>query len=156
MCVVIIGIPNAVYTAELKSDLDNMPVQAYTNYVPHTGEFMSTIQIHYSRLWFAGDAKNWELANFEIGEIKEGMVDIVKYRPIYEKGVHIATMVYKYLDQPMADIQKAIKSKDRVKFRQYFNNLTSACNACHQESGVGFIKVKRPSISPSDQDFAVK
>ncbi len=40
-------------------------------YKPGLGELMSTIQLHHAKLWFAGINKNWALADFEIGELKE-------------------------------------------------------------------------------------
>jgi hypothetical protein len=45
---------------------------AAEQYVPGLGEFMSATQVRHAKLWFAGDAKNWELASFELDEITEG------------------------------------------------------------------------------------
>ena len=39
---------------------------------------MSGIQVHHEKLWFAGTAKNWRLADFEIHEIMEAVDDIAK------------------------------------------------------------------------------
>ena len=49
------------------------------NYKPGLGEFMSGIQVHHAKLWFAGTAANWKLADFEVGEIKETLDDVEKY-----------------------------------------------------------------------------
>ena len=48
-------------------------------YTPGLGEFMSGIQVHHEKLWFAGKAGNWQLADFETGEIRETIDDIQKY-----------------------------------------------------------------------------
>ena len=40
-------------------------------YVPGLGEFMSSAQTHHAKLWFAGTVGNWELAAYELDEIKE-------------------------------------------------------------------------------------
>lgn len=41
--------------------------------VPGLGEYMTTIQLHVGKLWFAAKASNWELANYELDELKETM-----------------------------------------------------------------------------------
>ena len=36
--------------------------------MPGFEEFMSNIQAHHAKLWFAGQNHNWKLADFEIHE----------------------------------------------------------------------------------------
>ena len=38
---------------------------------PGLGEYMSTIQLHAGKLWFAAKASNWELAAYELHELEE-------------------------------------------------------------------------------------
>jgi hypothetical protein len=37
------------------------------------GEYMTTIQLHAGKLWFAAKVLNWELAEYELDELKETM-----------------------------------------------------------------------------------
>jgi hypothetical protein len=37
-------------------------------YAPGLGEFMTATQLRHAKLWFAGRAKNWDLAGYEIDE----------------------------------------------------------------------------------------
>lgn len=37
---------------------------------------MSGIQVHHAKLWFAGEAGNWGLSDFETKEIRETIDDI--------------------------------------------------------------------------------
>ena len=39
--------------------------------VPGLGEYMTAIQLHAGKLWFAAKALNWELADYELDELKE-------------------------------------------------------------------------------------
>ena len=39
------------------------PNEAYT---PGLGDFMGQIQMRHAKLWFAGKAKNWQLAAYEL------------------------------------------------------------------------------------------
>ena len=129
---------------------------AYDTYEPGMGEIMGATQMRHSKLWFAGIAKNWELASYEIDEIKEGLDDAVKYHPIFKKGAPIAAMLDKFTAFPLNQILNAIKTKDSEQFKTAFDNLTMACNACHQAAGQGFIVIKRPDTLPfSNQEFSV-
>ena len=47
-------------------------------YQPGLGEIMSLQQMRHIKLWFAGNAANWPLANYEIGELGEGFDDVRK------------------------------------------------------------------------------
>ncbi len=40
-------------------------------YVPGLGEFMGRIQVDHAKLWLAGEARNWELAEYQLTELKE-------------------------------------------------------------------------------------
>ncbi|WP_283744478.1 hypothetical protein [Sideroxydans sp. CL21] len=48
------------------------------NYVPGMGEIMGSTQMRHAKLWFAGKSGNWDLASYELDEIREGMDDAVK------------------------------------------------------------------------------
>jgi hypothetical protein len=39
-------------------------------YRPPLGDIMGKIQLRHIKLWFAGKARNWELATYEVNEIK--------------------------------------------------------------------------------------
>ena len=45
-------------------------------YQPGLGEIMALQQMRHIKLWFAGHAGNWPLADYEIGELKEGFEDV--------------------------------------------------------------------------------
>src|SRR5438128_1393337 len=63
----------------LQSKIDSLQQQLSKSYKPGLGEFMSSIQVHHEKLWFAGMNENWQLADFEINEIKEAIEDIQTY-----------------------------------------------------------------------------
>jgi hypothetical protein len=46
---------------------------ARESYEPGLGEFMTATQLRHAKLWFAGKQNNWDLAAYEIDEIKEGL-----------------------------------------------------------------------------------
>jgi hypothetical protein len=51
---------------------------------PGLGEIMGVIQQHHAKLYYAGTKSNWPLAQYELGEIQEGLDDAVKYYPRFQ------------------------------------------------------------------------
>ena len=98
-------------------------------------------QIRHAKLWLAGNAGNWELADYEIDELKEVLENAAKHVPDY-KGIPVGKMIESVALAPIEDVEKAIKAKDRARFTTAYDQLTAACNTCHK-SGTG------PSLSSS-------
>src|SRR5262245_27566467 len=73
----------AVLIAAAMSTACARPSTAET-YVPGLGEMMSLQQMRHAKLWFAGQAGNWELASYELDEIGEGFDDVVKFHPTHK------------------------------------------------------------------------
>jgi hypothetical protein len=73
-------------TAALQSRIDSLEKKIAATYKPGFGEFMSSIQIHHAKLWFAGKNQNWELADFEMHEIGE-TIDAIKGISNRKRGI---------------------------------------------------------------------
>jgi len=158
--VLLFGLSLFVYADETPSTTGGKQTEtAKESYVPGMGEIMGATQMRHAKLWFAGKSKNWELASYELDEIEEGLNDAAKYYPVFKKDAPISMILEKFTAQPIHDLRTAIETRDSVKFRKSFNNLTGACNDCHQAASQGFIVIKQPGKSPgefSNQDFTVK
>jgi cytochrome c553 len=116
-------------------------------YVPRLGDIMTLIQIRHVKLWFAGNAQNWELAAFELQEIGEGFEDVAKFHP-EEEGVSMGPMVDTLSKGDLAALGKAIEAKDRTRFRTGYDRLITSCNGCHQATKHAFIVIQRPKAPP--------
>jgi hypothetical protein len=126
------------------------------HYSPGIAEIMIVTQIRHAKLWLAGDARNWDLADYEIDEIKEGFEDLVEYFPVY-KDMPVGKMAETIIMAPIAEVEKAVKARDRVAFVAAFDKLTAACNACHQAANRAFIVIQRPvGATFPNQPFAPK
>jgi hypothetical protein len=123
-------------------------------FTPGLGEIMTLQQMRHLKLWFAGQAGNWPLADYELDELKEGYEDIVKYFPTKD-DVPTGPMASAIIEKEVAELNKAIEAKDRKQFAAAFEKLTASCNACHQSSKKPFIVVQRPTANPyANQSFA--
>jgi hypothetical protein len=133
----------------LEKQIDSLSKRIDSTYSPGLGEFMVSIQLHHSKLWFAGKNGNWELANFEIGEIRETLEDIQHYnrdRPEIKELPIIFS--------PIDSIKSAIGVRDLAAFSRSYISLTNACNNCHQLTKHEFNKIKIPEVPPvTDQVF---
>lgn len=130
-------------TKALQQKVDSLQIAVKNTYKPGLGEFMSEIQVHHAKLWFAGKYQNWKLADFEIGEIQEALDDIPKYcsdRP----EVKSLEMIIPAMDT----LSNAIKEKNEAKFESSFTVLTATCNDCHKATNHGFNLIKIPGAVP--------
>ncbi len=135
----------------MQNRIDSLENKLANTYKPGFGEFMSSIQSHHSKLWFAGQNKNWKLADFEIHEIMESIEAIQKYETERKESISIA-MINPALDS----VNIAIQQKDIVLFKRSYSLLTSTCNNCHRANDFEFNVVKTPDTqSFSNQDFKV-
>jgi hypothetical protein len=136
----------------LQNRIDSLEQKLSNNYTPGFGEFMSGIQVHHAKLWFAGQNQNWELASFEINEIEEALSGIEKYC-IDRPETKAITMIY----QPLDSLIKAIQNKNQVSFNTNYMVLTNTCNRCHKATNHEFNVITSPGTPPfSNQDFRVQ
>jgi phosphoenolpyruvate carboxylase len=143
---------NSNQLSELQSKVTELQKKVDEAYKPGLGEFMSNIQVHHAKLWFAGINQNWELADFEIHEIKESFDDIRKYQSDMEE-----TKMILIINPALDSLENAIEAKNVLLFKDRFTTLTNTCNSCHEAVKFEFNKVKIPDSPPfSNQVFNKK
>jgi hypothetical protein len=123
---------------------------------PGLGEIMTLNQMRHAKLWRAGEARNWKLADYELDELQEGLDDVVKFHPTHKDvPLPLSSLVPKIMTEPLSDVRHAVGAKDHEAFVVAYDKLTQACNACHQAAQFGFNVVKRPSDESwfGNQDF---
>ena len=124
----------------LQNQIDTLKSELSETYKPGFGEFMSNIQVHHAKLWFAGENENWKLADFEINEIKENLDDIQKYETDRPESIMIP-MINPALDS----VLNAIQQKNLMQFERSYTLLTNTCTSCHRATNHEFIQIKIPS-----------
>jgi len=136
-------------TRRLQAQVDSLQRRLDRVYRPGLGEFMSSIQVHHTKLWFAGTNSNWKLADFEIQEIQEALDDIRAFagdRPeVKEMG-----MIVPAIDS----VSIAIINHNPASFKRNYIFLTNTCNGCHRATGHAFNVIIIPTSPPvSNQSF---
>ncbi len=116
-------------------------------YQPSLADIMAHQQERHIKLWFAGHAGNWPLADYEIGELSDGFDDVGKMLG--------GDIVKQHVGAPLDALQKAVDGKNSAAFAAAFDSLSAGCNACHRTLDHAFIAIARPTVLPySDQVFA--
>jgi hypothetical protein len=118
-------------------------------YVPRLGDIMNAVQTRHIKLWFAGKSQNWDLAAYELSQLKAGLLEAAV---LYE-GIPVSNVTT--MTKPVQSISDAIDAKDLKRFTKAVGELTDGCNSCHQTMQRGYIAMQTPTASPfSDQSFA--
>jgi hypothetical protein len=79
------------------------------SYFPGLGEFMARIQTNHAKLWLAGEARNWELAEYQLDEMKEVFSDVQDFIPRY-KDIPVGDMIDAIMTGIISDLERAIGS----------------------------------------------
>jgi hypothetical protein len=144
----------AIGVAAAQSSAPSTSAQTDDVYRPVTSDLMNAfIQPRHIKLWLAGKSQNWPFADYERHNIGGALGRMAKAIPEY-KGVATADLVQSFSAQPLADLDTAIKAKNEAAFVDAYNELTTACNGCHQATGHEMVVIKVPDTDPfPDQDF---
>jgi hypothetical protein len=114
---------------------------------------MGATQWRHLKLSYAGQVKNWDLASYEIVQIRESFGTAAKLYPEF-KNVKLAELIATVSEPALVEIDQSVKAKDAAAFLNTFNKLTSACNSCHRAAEFGYIVIRVPTSSPfSNQIF---
>jgi hypothetical protein len=133
----------------LQSRIDSLQLKLDKSYKPGLGEFMSGMQVHHAKLWFAAEAGNWRLSDFEMKEIREAIDDIQTYCNDRPEVLSIP-MIKPALDS----VDEAIRNKSITQFKYSYNLLTNTCNNCHRATKHEFNVIQIPTTPPfTNQSF---
>lgn len=117
------------------------------------------VQPRHIKLYAAGQQKNWQLAGFQLNEMRASLRRIGQTIPNY-RTYKVDAAVASFFAPAVEAMDAAIKAKDSAQFTKAYGELTAACNACHQGMEHPFLVIKVPDsaamASFPDQDFGPK
>ncbi|MBI1850047.1 MAG: hypothetical protein HYR85_06855 [Planctomycetes bacterium] len=123
-------------------------LEALEKLMPGPGEFMRSVQSDFAKLYYAVNYENWELATFEIKEVKEALDQAAIALP-EKNGVNLVGLVDAMKSGPLAKIEsEVIAKKDGGAFKDLYPDAIQLCNGCHTQTGNGCIRVQVPSAPP--------
>ena len=113
---------------------------------PGAAEVMFNVGQRLNTLAKAGKKQNWEIAAFEAEEIEEAFDRLMITRP------ELAISLEAFLTNSLEPVITAITAADKKAFATAKDAMVTACTACHENYGVGFLVVK-PGKSDSPLEF---
>lgn len=113
---------------------------------PELGAQMLELQIRHARLWQAGEAQNWMLAQFQLAELRESFAGIVEGNGDHAalQPQRLAEVLPAMTEPALAQLQDAVDAHDKAKFEAGYDALSAGCNACHVAADHGFLVIQRP------------
>jgi hypothetical protein len=115
---------------------------------PGLDRLMAELGPRMHRLYFAGRAGNWRLADYFFRSVVKQLSLCAFSRPKYEESINT------YLTNDCESMRSAIKAGDGEAFESAFTTMVGRANAYHDEFAKPYLHWVCPSAPPEDIDFA--
>ena len=116
-------------------------------FTPGLHSLMVDMGMRHASLWFAGEAANWELADYMVHEFEELVEEIEELHPVYHE-IEVAEMLGEMTLPAVEALEDAVEARDGMGFERAYDQLTTACNACHIAADRAAIVIQRPTHPP--------
>jgi cytochrome c553 len=119
--------------------------------VPSNSHIMMDVQFHWTNLWFAGQKKNWPLAQYWFNEMRGHILWLTRKSPIIRgtdgKDVDIQAIFDAIDTSSLAAVKAAIEKKDSAQFAATYKTMLESCYACHKSVGRPYLRPMIPQTS---------
>jgi len=117
---------------------------------PDQAHAMMDVGYHFVNLWFAADKKNWPLAGYCLDEARSHLKWAVGIQPVRETkaGTKVDLKgIWEAVDGTLlAEIGKAIESKDTARFEAGYRQALVGCYACHSACERPYLRLRVPDM----------
>jgi hypothetical protein len=115
---------------------------------PGMDRLMAEVGPRAHRLYYAGKAGNWRLADYFFKSLVKQLRLCATSRPKYDGDMTA------YLDDDCAPVRDAIRSGDRQAFESAYARMIDRANHYHEVFGKPYIKWVTPAAPPDDLDLS--
>ena len=124
-------------------------VKALKDLVPDQAHIMADVGYHFTNLWFAGEAENWPLADFYLGETKSHLRWAVRAKPIRKdsagRDINLGNILEAFEHSQLTQMKQAVDRKDKAAFVAVYKESLSICYACHKASDKPYLRPQVPT-----------
>jgi hypothetical protein len=130
--------------------------------VPNQAVVMTHDAYHFANLWVAAGHRNWPLADFYLGEVRDNLKWAVRVHPVREGPageVNVAGIAESVDNTQLNALEEAIRRRQPKEFRRAYDETLTACAACHAAVGKPYLRPHRPAspeVQAIDFDRAAK
>ncbi len=107
---------------------------------------MGALQRFADKLYFAGQGESWDLAAFYLHEMEEVAESLLEPGAVAD-GVPLAPLLQALLLPSLSTLAEAVKQRDAAAFVARYPAVVNGCNACHQATRHGFVRITVPERS---------
>ena len=133
--------------AAMKADIQTLKDKA-----PSASVAMADVSFHWSMLWFAGQAKNWPLANYYYSEARNHVRWLIRINPMPKgpDGMPVDLKgIFDAIDtSTFAAVKAAIDKKDGAQFPVVYKAALESCYSCHKSVGRPYLRPQIPKTVP--------
>ena len=139
--------PSAMAQAPAASPEDD--IAHLKEVVPSQSHSMADVGFHFQNLWFAGEKKNWPLAEFYLNETRSHIRWTVRIRPVRRgangSSVNLVPFFEGMEKGPLTKLRETIDKKDSAQFVAAYKETMEACYLCHKASDKPFLRPMIPA-----------
>ena len=114
---------------------------------PGMDRLMAEVGPRAHRLYYAGKAGNWRLADYFFKSLVKQLRLCATSRPKYDDDMT------SYLDEDCAPVREAIRTRDAAAFESSYQRMIDRANHFHEVFGKPYIKWVTPASPPEDLDL---
>ncbi len=126
--------------AEIQEIKDRLPDQAHA---------MQDVANQFTNVWFAGEKRHWDLANFYLGETRNHLRWAVRIIPKRKdnagREIDLSSILKGMENGPLAQLQSVIKAKDAEHFVAAYRLTMENCYACHKAADKPYLRPQIPT-----------
>jgi hypothetical protein len=124
-------------------------IKAIEDLIPSQSHMMADVGDHFTNLWFAGEAENWPLADFYLGETRSHLHWAVRRIPIRKdsrgQDINLVKILEAFDGSQLTELKQAIDRKDRPGFEAVYKVSLTVCYSCHKAVDKPYLRPQIPS-----------
>lgn len=120
-------------------------------------DVMHQFQRYADKLYFSGEALNWELADWYLWKLEAAALPVIKGRvePYRTERYDARPLMEAMIIPAIRAVGSAIDRKSDRDFLRTYQSLVQTCNACHAATEHAFVKIVVPTAPIyTNQDYA--
>jgi hypothetical protein len=131
--------------------MDSLPAEVarLKSLVPSNSHIMMDVQWHWTTLWYAAQAQNWELAQYMFNETRGHILWLTRKSPILraQDGTDVDIQsIFEGIDTSSLQwLKEAIQKKDLNAFNTHYKTVLENCYSCHKSAGRPYLRPQLPT-----------
>lgn len=133
----------ALDLATFHAEIDLLKVTA-----PDCATLMNEAATAYGRLWFAGQKRNWPLAEYYWTRTRDALRRAIRSQPVRKDSsgadVSLIETIASLEKETLEDLRRTLVDQSADRFRPAYAKMLDRCQACHRSAGRPYLRLQIP------------